>query len=95
MDDYNPINSSDLEVITSSATAIVTAVFSFITVGAVILAIILAYRFFTATDDTKRKNAKMQLIYAIIGVIALIIFTIIAPNITKRLVEIATSTTNA
>lgn len=60
---------------------VATTIFGLLTVAAIFLAIFLAYKFFTAEDDGKRKNAKQQLIYAIIGVIVLIVLTILAPTI--------------
>lgn len=47
-----------------------------IAAAVVILAIFIAFKFFTADTDDKRKNAKQQLIYAIIGIIVL--FALIA-----------------
>ncbi|MBQ7973695.1 MAG: hypothetical protein IJ295_01925, partial [Clostridia bacterium] len=47
--------------------------------GVVILAIFIAFKFFTADDDSKRKNAKNQLIYCIIGIVVLVALLILAP----------------
>ena len=47
-----------------------------IAAAVVILAIFIAFKFFTADTEDKRKNAKQQLIYAIIGIIVL--FALIA-----------------
>lgn len=87
--DWDPITTDQLKVITDSVNNVVTAVFGFLSLGAVILAIMLAYKFFTATDETKRKNAKMQLIYAIIAIIVLIIMTIIIPQVVSELTKAA------
>lgn len=75
--------------IKSSVNTVVTAVMGLLSLGAVIVAIMLAYKFFTATDEGKRKNAKMQLIYAIIAVIALVLFTVIVPPIITKLTTMA------
>ena len=48
-------------------------------------AIYLAIKFFTAEDDGKRKNAKQQLIYAIIGIVVMIALMLIAPQITNAI----------
>ena len=66
---------STINTVISSAVGIVTA-------GVVILAIFIAFKFFTAEDDGKRKNAKAQLIYAIIGIVVLVALLIFVPTIT-------------
>jgi len=81
-----PMNSSvgvsSLESIISTINSVVSAALGILTAGVVILAIFIAFKFFTADDDTKRKNAKSQLIYAMIGVIVLIALLILVPTIT-------------
>ena len=46
-------------------------------VAVIFVAIWLAFKFFTAEDEEKRKNAKGQMIYAIIGVVAVLAIVII------------------
>ncbi len=60
-------------------------IFSIITIGLVGVAIFLAFKMFTASDETKRKNAKGQMIYAIIGVVVLLVFLILTPVITDSI----------
>ena len=62
----------DLESIINTINGVVSGALGILTAGVVILAIFIAFKFFTADDDTKRKNAKSQLIYCIIGIIVLI-----------------------
>ena len=62
---------------------VISAALGILTAGVIILAIVIAYKFFTADDDSKRKNAKAQLIYAIIGIVVLIALMIFAPQITN------------
>ena len=69
------------ENIISSVNAVVSAFLGLLTAGVTILAIFIAYKFFTADDDTKRKNAKNQLIYAIIGIVALVALLVLTPNV--------------
>ena len=71
---------TQLENIVKIIKNVATTIFGLLTVAAIFLAIFLAYKFFTAEDDGKRKNAKAQLIYAIIGVVVLIALTILAPT---------------
>ncbi|MDR0975499.1 MAG: pilin [Christensenellaceae bacterium] len=56
-------------------------VFVFVILGViaaalVFLAIYLAYKFFTADDEEKRKNAKGQLIYALVGVVSMVVLIV-------------------
>lgn len=75
------VSNSDLESIISTVNGVVSAALGILTAGVVILAIFIAFKFFTADDDTKRKNAKSQLIYCIIGIIVLLALLILAPNV--------------
>ncbi len=79
------ITANDLKTIQDSINNVVTVVFSFLALAAVIVAIMLAYKFFTATDEGKRKNAKMQLIYSIIAVIVLVILSVVIPQVINSL----------
>ena len=74
-------DTSNLDAVISNINTIITAALGILTAGVVILAIFIAYKFFTADDDTKRKNAKQQLIYAIIGIVVLIALMIFAPMV--------------
>ncbi len=67
------ISTANFDKIMSTIKTIATSIFGLLAIAAVALAIFLAYKFFTASDETKRKNAKAQLIYAIIGVIVLVL----------------------
>ncbi len=72
---------NNLNNIIKNVKTIVSSALGILTAGVVILAIFIAYKFFTADDDTKRKNAKNQLIYAIIGIVVLIALMIFAPMV--------------
>ena len=76
----NP-DTSNLNAIISNVKTIVSAALGILTASVVILAIFIAYKFFTADTEDKRKNAKQQLIYAIIGVVVLIALLIFAPMV--------------
>lgn len=78
----NSMDTSTLSSIIGVINNVISVGLGIITAAVVILAIFIAFKFFTADDDTKRKNAKAQLIYAIIGVIVLIALMILAPTIT-------------
>ena len=84
-------DTGNLKIIVSTIQNVMYALFGLLTVGAVVLAIIIAYKFFTASDEAKRKNAKAQLIYAIIGIIALVVLLIFMP----RLVALISSAAGA
>lgn len=71
----------NLNAIIGNIKTIVSTALGVLTIGVVILAIFIAYKFFTADDDAKRKNAKNQLIYAIIGVVVLLALLIFAPMV--------------
>lgn len=74
--------STSLTNIISTINAVISSAIGIVTAGVVILAIFIAFKFFTAEDDGKRKNAKAQLIYAIIGIVVLIALLIFVPTIT-------------
>ena len=76
------MSTGDLSSVITTINGIVSVALGILTAGVVILAIFIAYKFFTAADDGARKNAKAQLIYAIIGIIVLIALMILAPNVT-------------
>ena len=61
---------------------VISAALGILTVGVIVIAVFIAYKFFTADTDDKRKNAKAQLIYAIIGVVVLLALLIFAPQLT-------------
>jgi len=75
----------DLAGIIGRINGVVSAGLGILTAGTVILAIFIAFKFFTADDDTKRKNAKSQLIYCIIGIIVLIALLILAPTVVNMI----------
>ena len=79
------VTSSTLSSIISTINGVISTALGLVTTGVVILAIFIAFKFFTADDDTKRKNAKSQLIYAVIGIIVLIALMIFAPTITTTI----------
>ncbi len=75
------ISTGTLSSIISTVNGVVSAALGILTAGVTILAIFIAYKFFTADTDDKRKNAKAQLIYAIIGVIVLLALLIFVPTV--------------
>lgn len=75
----------DLSNIITTINTVITSAIGIVTAGVVILAIFIAYKFFTAEDDGKRKNAKSQLIYAIIGIVVLLALMVFAPTITTAI----------
>ena len=72
---------NDLKNIIDNIKTIISVGLGLVTAGVVILSIFIAYKFFTADSEDKRKNAKAQLIYAIIGVVVLIALMVFAPMI--------------
>ena len=75
------VDTSHLDSVISTINTVISAALGILTAGVVILAIFIAYKFFTADTEDKRKNAKAQLIYAIIGVIVLVALIIFVPTI--------------
>lgn len=75
----------DLKAIVNTIQTVVSAALGIITAGVIILSIFIAYKFFTAETEDKRKNAKAQLIYAIIGVVVLLALMALAPALTKAI----------
>ena len=81
------ISTNNLSSIIEQINSVVSVALGLVTTGVIILAIFIAYKFFTAEDEGKRKNAKQQLIYAIIGVVVLLALLALAPNITKGIAD--------
>ena len=79
------VTTTTLSSIIKTVNGVISTALGLVTTGVVILAIFIAFKFFTADDDTKRKNAKSQLIYAVIGIIVLIALMIFAPTITNAI----------
>lgn len=79
------ISTDNLSQFVSDIQSVVTVILGLVTTGITILAIFIAYKFFTAKDEGARKNAKAQLIYAIIGVIVLIVLMAMSSTITSVL----------
>lgn len=79
------VTTDNLESVIGTINTVITTALGILTAGVVILAIAIAYKFFTADTEDKRKNAKAQLIYAIIGVIVLIALMIFAPTIVNAI----------
>ena len=79
------IDSKNLNDMVSLIKSVISAALGVITAVIIGFAIYLAIKFFTAEDDGKRKNAKQQLIYAIIGIVVMIALMLIAPQITNAI----------
>ena len=79
------IDTGNLSSIIDTINTVINVGLGIVTAGVVILAIFIAFKFFTADDDSKRKNAKAQLIYAIIGIVVLIALMALAPVITSAI----------
>jgi uncharacterized membrane protein YidH (DUF202 family) len=56
----------------------VNAILSIVTALATVFAVYIAWQFIKAEDDGKRKQAKTQLIWTIVGIIAIVVITMIA-----------------
>ncbi len=88
MKDGNGLSSTgvgNLSDIISNINKVISTGIGIITTGVIILAIFIAFKFFTADDDTKRKNAKSQLIYCIICIVILLALLILAPTVTTAI----------
>ena len=78
-------STSNLTAVITQINNVVNVALGILTAGVVVLAICIAYKFFTADTDDKRKNAKAQLIYAIIGIIVLVALMALTPVITSAI----------
>ena len=87
-DSVTSITTSDtagLKTMIENVKSVVSVALGIITLVIIGFAIYLAIKFFTAEDDGKRKNAKQQLVYAIIGIVIMIALMILAPQITNAI----------
>ena len=57
---------------------VVTAIINILVTLAILFAIYIGWQLMKAEDDSKRKQAKMQLIYTFAGIIAVVVITVIA-----------------
>lgn len=76
---------TNIDNIVAIVNNVIAAAMGLLTAGIIVYAIFIAYKFFTADDDGKRKNAKAQLVYAIIGIVICIAIMIAAPQITNAI----------
>ena len=76
---------SAMSNLASTINTVAMTIFGIITIGLVGVAIFLAFKMFTASDDQKRKNAKGQMIYAIIGIVVLLVMLILTPVISNAI----------
>lgn len=79
--DGTTVDTANISNIIKNVNSVVSAAIGILLAGVVILAIFIAFKFFTADEESKRKNAKAQLIYCIIGIIVLLALLILAPNV--------------
>jgi heme O synthase-like polyprenyltransferase len=63
---------ANLEKVITQINSVINIALSIIGAGVVIFAVYLGFKFFTAEDEGKRKDAKSQLIYAIIGIVVVL-----------------------
>ena len=80
-----PLSNAQLDSIITTVNSVISAALGILTAGAIILSIVIAVKFFTADTDDKRKNAKQQLIYAIIGTIVCLALLIIIPTVVQAI----------
>ena len=78
-----------LDVISLVSTIIV----SLIGLGVLCVAVYLAFKMVTAVDDTKRKDAKKQLIYALVGLAGVVILLVLWHTVVLDAIKDAMDTT--
>ena len=66
---------------------IANAVLGVLGLGILAIAIYVGFKFFTAEDEDKRKNAKGQMIYAIIGVVVIIAILVLWNTVIVSVLE--------
>ena len=74
---YNQEIDEALERMMGIINSVATIFLSLIGVAVVGLAIYIGFKMATASDDSKRKDAKKQLIFAIVGAVAIIMIIIL------------------
>jgi len=72
------IPSSVNDKVYAAVAQVVNAILSLIMNVAVVFCVYIGWKFMSAEDDKKRKDAKMQLIYVFIGVVAVIFINVVA-----------------
>ena len=66
---------------------IANTVLGILGLGVLAVAIYIGFKFFTAEDEDKRKNAKGQMIYAIIGVVVIIAILVLWNTVVQTILE--------
>ena len=57
------------------------SVLKIISTAAVVFAVYVGWKFISAETDDKRKNAKMQLLYTVIGIVGVVVFAVLASTV--------------
>ena len=68
-----------------AASNIVTALLNAVATAAVIYGVYVGWQFMKADDDSKRKAAKTQLLYVVIGVVAVVLVQVVATAVFSQL----------
>jgi len=84
---WNLLANEDISALANTINGIVFALLGLIAVGVIILAVWIGFKMATATDDSKRKDAKMQLIYCVVGVIAVILIIVLWQTVIRGVIE--------
>jgi uncharacterized membrane-anchored protein len=79
----DPTDLGDINKAATMVKGIINIVIGMLGGVMIFLAIYLAYKFMTADDEGKRKNAKGQMIYAIIGVVAIVVILVMWTTVLK------------
>lgn len=90
-DNLSGFDSNNIQAVVNTINSVVSIILGLLLTGVIILTIMIAYKFFTASSEDKRKNAKAQLIYAIIGIIALVALLAFAPAIVNAITSAVNS----
>jgi len=71
------VTDADFDAILGPIQMAATAILSLLGIAVVGLAIYIGFKMATASDDSKRKDAKRQLIFAIVGAVAILLIIIL------------------
>jgi uncharacterized membrane protein YidH (DUF202 family) len=83
-DFLNQMMAADLGAVTTNINSVANTIIGLLGVGVIGVTIFLAYKFFTASDEQKRKDAKGQMIYAIVGIIVVVVILVLWNTVLKN-----------
>jgi heme/copper-type cytochrome/quinol oxidase subunit 2 len=78
---------STMQTVLTNIQGIITPVLELVADAGIVFAVYIGWNLMKAEDDGKRKQAKMQLIYTIIGVVSIVLLNVIVSGVVGALVN--------